>query len=83
MSVIISPANSPRADSNQIYAVCRFVVALAWPPAKTDAGNPEIERIPQRNEHGQFPAMSQIVHLDFHNRNSKTQNVTTIIETLA
>ncbi|KAI2641202.1 hypothetical protein GGS21DRAFT_362610 [Xylaria nigripes] len=53
--------------------LCRMVVALTWPPRDLGVRVPQgllaLEAIPPRNERGQRPPKSRLVHGDFHYRN--------------
>lgn len=56
--------------------VCRMVAGMAWPPrdfGRRADGKPILEVIPPRNQRGERPPKSRLLHGDFHGRNGRTK----------
>lgn len=52
--------------------LCRMVAGMAWPPrdfGRRADGKPILEVIPPRNQRGERPPKSRLLHGDFHGRN--------------
>ncbi|KAI1113369.1 hypothetical protein F5Y14DRAFT_462428 [Nemania sp. NC0429] len=52
--------------------LCRMVAGMAWPPrdfGRKAGGKPILEVIPPRNQRGERPPKSRLLHGDFHGRN--------------
>lgn len=64
------------AEVNVPPIVCRMVAGMAWPPrdfGRKAGGKPILEVIPPRNQRGERPPKSRLLHGDFHGRNGKTR----------
>ncbi|KAI1186513.1 hypothetical protein F5B17DRAFT_403636 [Nemania serpens] len=57
---------------SMFLCLCRMVAGMAWPPrdfGRKAGGKPILEVIPPRNQRGERPPKSRLLHGDFHGRN--------------